>query len=275
MIVETYDELKFYVEMFCHGNSDLLILESVGGYGKSRLVREVMSKIPHVRIGVHATPLSLYTLGYRNRDLPIVFDDVDSLLSDENNVALLKMFAETSETKEISWLTTSSILKKQGIPERYETKSRVIIICNSFNELSKKIHALKDRGHYLIFKPSDEELLGKMNEIKKSHFEGISDEEKQKVYDLIKEYAKFCDFSLRTFVKGVMLYRECNHGKNLDWKSKLLKEMGINNKLVLISRCLDSFESDKERIDMWESNGFSKRSFYDYKAQLLQKCRGF
>ena len=57
-----------------------------------------------------------------------------------------------------------------------------------------------------------------------------------------------------------------------DWRKILLKEMNVNKKLVLIGSCLENYKDDKERIGEWENNGFSRRSFYDYKSKFVQKC---
>lgn len=247
MIIQTYEELKFYIEMFRNGNADLLVIEGSGGTGKSQLVNDVMKNTPHLKILSHITPMQLFILGYRYKDLPIVIDDVDCLLYNEQNISLLKMFCETREIKPIAWLSTHKLLSEIGIPQRYETRSKVIIISNDFDATTKKILALKDRGWHLEFNPTNNELLKKMNEIKENYKNGIAEHEKQKVYDLIEKYSKFCSFSLRTFMKGLMLYKECNHGKNLDWKSKLLKEMGINERLILSEKLLSEHNEERNK----------------------------
>ena len=165
MIISTYKELRFYIEMFKNGNADLLIIEGMGGLSKTRMVEEVMREQEYLKIVSHVTPMKLYTLGFQYQNKPIVFDDCDCLLQNDTNVALLKMFCETSETKEINWFTTSEILEREGVPSRYETRSKVIIICNSFNELTEKIAALRDRGWHLEFQPTNDEVLAKMREL--------------------------------------------------------------------------------------------------------------
>ena len=80
MIVKTYAELAFFLNMFKNGNTELLIVESRGGLGKSRFVEEVLSESPYLRILSHVTPMQMFILGYKYRDLPIVVDDVDAEL---------------------------------------------------------------------------------------------------------------------------------------------------------------------------------------------------
>jgi len=137
--------------------------------------------------------------------------------------------------------------------------------------IGSKISALKDRGWYLEFKPSDKELLNKMQEIINDVHVDVSLNAKQEVYNLIKKYSKFSNITLRTLIKGIFLYKECNSGKHLDWKSKLLNEMKVNPKLILINSLIEKHDSDKERIWEWETQGFSRRSYFDYKNKL--KCK--
>lgn len=91
------------------------------------------------------------------------------------------------------------------------------------------------------------------------------------MFNLIKNYSKFCDFSLRTFIKGLHLCTECKD-REISWQQILLTEMKINPKLVLVNDLISKFSQDKERVEEWEKKGFSRRSFYDYKNILVQKC---
>jgi len=271
MLVKTYSELAFFVNMFKNGNSDLLIIESKGGLGKSRFIESVMSEEPYLRILSHITPMQFFILGYKYKDLPIIVDDVDGLLNSDQTVSLLKMFCETTENKEVAWLTTHNLLNKLNIPQRYETKSKVCILTNDFQELTKKISALKDRGWHIEFKPSDSEILNKIKDIIPLVERKISYEEKLEVFNLIKQYSNFCEFSLRTFVKGVHLFNECKD-KEISWKTILLNDLKINPKLILLNNLLGTYKVDKERIEQWEKEGYSQRSYFDYKRLLVQKC---
>ena len=93
MIVKTYNELAFFINMFKNGNADLLVCESRGGLGKSRLIESIMSEEPYLRILSHITSMQMFILGFKYRNLPIIIDDCDGLLSNEETVSLLKMFS--------------------------------------------------------------------------------------------------------------------------------------------------------------------------------------
>ena len=75
------------------------------------------------------------------------------------------MLCNTDEFKQLSWWSTSPLLEANQIPSTYETKSKVVIVCNSFDELSAKVSALRDRGFRIEFRPTNEEILAKMKEI--------------------------------------------------------------------------------------------------------------
>ena len=270
MIIKTYSELAFFVNMFKNGNADLLVLESQGGRGKSRLVENIMAEEPYLKILSHISPMQMFILGYKYIDLPVVIDDCDALLRSEDNISLLKMFCETTPSKEIAWLTTHSLLNQQGIPQRYETKSRVCILTNNFKELTEKVSALKDRGWHIVFEPTDEELLKKIKEIISGVATDMSYEQKLEVYNLIKQYSKFCDFSLRTFIKGVQICKEVQN-KEIDWKTILLNDLQVNPKLVLLNTLIETYKEDNKIIEEWEKQGNSKRSYYDYRKLMINK----
>ena len=56
MIIKTYEELAFFIQMFKHNNAELLILESRGGIGKSSLVDEMLHEMPLRRFELRSQP---------------------------------------------------------------------------------------------------------------------------------------------------------------------------------------------------------------------------
>lgn len=272
MIIETYAELDFYLKMYRDNKIDLLVIESRGGLGKSRLVEDMFQKIHHIKINSHITALSLYFLGYDYADLPLIFDDVDSLLNNDISISLLKMLCETTKIKKVSWFSTSSLLREKGIPSSYETKSKILLLTNDFKILSKKIRALKDRSWHLEFIPTDEEVLNKINQIKGFVDVNSTNQEIDDVFNLISRYINFSVVSLRTFVKGLALRKYCNGSKVVNWEEILLKEMLVNKKLILIGDLLKNHNRD-ERIKIWEAKGMSRRSYYDYQTKFIQKSQ--
>lgn len=256
--VTTYKELEFYVKMFRDGNCDLLILESNGGYGKSSTVDKIMEETRHLKVLSHITPMQFYISGYLYKDCPTILDDVDTLVTNRENVALLKQYCETKPIKEISWFTTSKILSANNIPKRYETKSRVMIICNSFNILNKNVSSLSDRGFHVKFQPNKQELLNKIREIAANYRNEADTEE---IISIIEEYARFSKISLRTFVKAVFLWKQDKD----NFRKRLLQEMEINEKMILLDKLMQMYSTDKERLENWP---YGRATYYRYKNSL-------
>jgi len=273
MIIKTYKELQFYLEMFRNGNADLMILEGPGGLSKSKMSAEIMKEQQHLRIVSHVSPMRLYSLGFENLNLPIIFEDTDCLLQNDSNIALLKMFTDTNEVKEINWYTSSSMLDQENIPEKYETRSKCLIICNSFDAVSDKISALRDRGIHIRFFPTTIEILNKMKEILPEVHKDLTTEEKLRVYYVIEKYANVCDnLSLRTLVKGLALFKECKN-KGIEWQTLFLNNLELNQKLILLDSFMRQYKKEEDRIKAWEDAGFSKRSYYDYRNKLNAKLQ--
>ena len=79
-----------------------------------------------------ATPIGLYQTLYKYSDANcvLVFDDCDSILVDDVALNLLKGALDSGKKRKISWLSESSTLRREGIPDSFEFKGSVIFITN-------------------------------------------------------------------------------------------------------------------------------------------------
>ena len=59
-----------------------------------------------------------------------MFDDCDSILLDDVALNLLKGALDSGKKRKISWLSESSALRREGIPDSFEFKGSVIFITN-------------------------------------------------------------------------------------------------------------------------------------------------
>jgi hypothetical protein len=104
-----------------------------------------------------ATPIGLYQTLYKYSDsnCVIVFDDCDSILLDDVALNLLKGALDSGKKRKISWLSESSTLRREGIPDQFEFKGSVIFITNlKFDQMKSQklrdhLDALQSRCHYL------------------------------------------------------------------------------------------------------------------------------
>ena len=104
-----------------------------------------------------ATPIGLYQALYKYSDpnCVLVFDDCDSILLDDVCLNLLKGALDSGKKRKISWLSESSTLRREGIPDSFEFRGSVIFITNlkfdtmKSQKLRDHLDALQSRCHYL------------------------------------------------------------------------------------------------------------------------------
>ena len=104
-----------------------------------------------------ATPIGLYQTLYKYSDenCVLVFDDCDSILVDDVALNLLKGALDSGKKRKISWLSESSTLRREGIPDSFDFKGSVIFITNlKFDKMKSQklrdhLDALQSRCHYL------------------------------------------------------------------------------------------------------------------------------
>ena len=167
-IRERFDILTEMTKATVSGDIRAMIVSGPPGVGKSFGVeREIdkaclFDKLAGKRLKAEvvkgsATPIGLYQVLYKFSDenSVVVFDDCDSILLDDVALNLLKGALDSSKKRVISWLSESSALRREGIPERFEFKGSVIFITNlKFDKMKSQklrdhLDALQSRCHYL------------------------------------------------------------------------------------------------------------------------------
>ena len=214
IILTTYDTLKQYTDAFASGKISLLVLKGRGAIGKTYMIEQSTLQADCVNFNGHATPLSIYLKLYENPTQLVVFDDVDSLITNKITVALLKQVCEMKPDKIIRYNSTHKVEDKQ-IPSSFNSNNRVCLTCNDFKRVGKNIAALLTRAIFIDFQPSNLEVLlqiAKFDDLDKEIFSYLEDHAHQ-----IKE------LNFRTYIKCVELKQA-----NLDWKDYLTREYKID-----------------------------------------------
>ena len=150
------------------GDIRAMIVSGPPGVGKSYGVEQeiekatLFDKIAGKRLRAEvvkgsATPIGLYQALYKYSDenCVLVFDDCDSILLDDVCLNLLKGALDSGKKRKISWLSESSALRREGIPDSFDFKGSVIFITNlKFDKMKSQklrdhLDALQSRCHYL------------------------------------------------------------------------------------------------------------------------------
>jgi hypothetical protein len=125
------------------GDVRAMIVSGPPGVGKSYGVEKIVEaaclfdKISGKRLRAEvvkgsATPIGLYQTLYKysDKNCVLVFDDCDSILLDDVSLNLLKGALDTGKKRKISWLSESSTLRREGIPDQFNFNGTVIFITN-------------------------------------------------------------------------------------------------------------------------------------------------
>lgn len=256
--LKTYKELTDYVSAFGKKQLNLLIICSRGGLGKTFMTEEALIEHAPLIFTGHATPLGIYKeLQERNvedKEFITIFDDVDALLANKTNVALLKQVCDTREEKIIKYTSSSPLMK--DTPSSFETSCKVLMLVNDIKTEDRNLNALLTRGHLINFNPPDTEIL--------RHISTFAED--KPIINFIKKYAPFSkSLNLRIYKRAYEL-----KASGLDWQKTVLTELNIDERLYAIEQLLKKYKTDKEREKGFEPLG-SRANYYRYKKLFLSK----
>ena len=221
---DRFDMLEDMTRACKKGDVKAMIVSGPPGVGKSFGVEKVLGK--HDTIAALSdkparyqvvkgamSPIGLYCklFNYADKDNVLVFDDCDSIFTDELSLNILKAALDSKKTRTIHWNTDSFKLRNEGVPDSFEFKGSAIFITNlKFDKAKGKIRehlmALESRCHYIdLTIDTDRE---KMLRIKQIVRDGMLTEYKF-ADDLVQEIIDFVDInknrlrelSLRTVLK--------------------------------------------------------------------------
>lgn len=254
--LKDYNSLFEYMRAFGEKKLNLLIVVSRGGLGKTFIAEEALTEHGPITFTGHITPLGMYKeLIQRNKeekDFIVIFDDVDTLMLNKTNVALLKQLCDTREEKTIKYVTTSPVLR--DISPEFETSCKVLMLMNDVKTEDKNLDALLTRAHLINFNPPDTEIIRYMKTFG-------SDKE---ILDYIELFAPFSKtLNLRVYKRAIEL-----KAAGLDWKQEVANDLNIDERLFEIERLLRKYKTDQEREKHFSQ---SRPQYYRYKNLFMSK----
>jgi hypothetical protein len=191
------------------------LVETLGGAKKYEVVKGAMSAI-----GLY---VKLYK--YSSRDSVIVFDDCDSIFSDELSLNILKAALDSKKRRMIHWNTDSIKLRNEGVPDQFCFEGSAIFITNlKFDRARGKIRehlaALESRCHYMdLTINTDREKLLRIRQIVSDGMlaeYGFAPETVEEIVQFVADQKhRLRELSLRTVVKIADLVKAFP----LDWRA--------------------------------------------------------
>jgi hypothetical protein len=213
-IGKRFNALDVMARATAKGINRSLIVSGPPGLGKSfgieRAAEEIVGDFTHVK--GYIRPTGLYKTLYENR-FPsnlIVFDDIDSLFSDETSLNLLKAACDSSDVRRLSWLSNSVMEDDDGeeIPKNFEFEGSIIFITNidfeaqieKATKLAPHFDALMSRSHYLSLdiKNKRDYIVRIKQVLNAGMLDILSKEEKEEIVSFMEQnIAKMRELSLR------------------------------------------------------------------------------
>lgn len=220
---ERFSMLSEMTKAVKKGDVRAMIVSGPPGVGKSHGVEEVLDRYKmmedmggrktHEVVKGAMSALGLYVKLYKMADEGnvIVFDDCDSIFSDELSLNILKAALDSKKNRKIHWNTDSHKLRQEGIPDCFTFKASAIFITNlKFDKVKGKLRehleALESRCHYmdLTIDTEREKMLRIRQVIQDGMLSGynLSDEVKLDIIDFVDVNKKrLRELSLRTVLK--------------------------------------------------------------------------
>jgi hypothetical protein len=167
----------------------------------------------------------------------MIIDDTDTLLEQTESLEILKAALDSQGNKPVAWKKYSTVLAKEGIPDEFLYKGRLIIITNkhlSMNDTTKigsQLVPVRKRFQYFpAGLPSKEwEVLAMRKfvdsgDVRCFNERNIAKETQQEIMQFVEDNAdELGRISFRSLVQCVELYEA--HGE--DWQDMALISLGV------------------------------------------------
>lgn len=262
--IRHYDELLAVRNDFLVGNPwsgyklPFLIVVGPPGVGKSRQFEDAPKSF---YTNACASAVGIYAAAFKHLDKPLIFDDVDDLFGQPAVVSLFKALGTDRERKVVSWLKQNALLRAEGIPEQYETRSRLCVLLNDFPRLNANMAAIFDRAKTVVFAPSAQAVHWYTE-----RWFPTDDTTRQIWEHLGRNLGRITSPSCRWYTDAL---REARLGH--DWRAWLANQWGDEAPLTAeAGRIVRAFPAGAAREAEWtRSTGLSRRSYYHYQKLYL------
>ena len=131
---EKFQMVERYTQMIVDGHINALIVYGPPGSGKSHTITSMLDSLKAKYYLFKGSIKGTYELAktlYKYRDDEIlVFDDFDAVFKRKDSVNLLKAALEDTAVRQITYIDTKKVGKREKVPENFKFTSGVIVITN-------------------------------------------------------------------------------------------------------------------------------------------------
>jgi len=239
---------------------NLLVCSGDYGMGKSYRIIEFVddNEVDYAYVQSYATPLSFYKILHENKDKKmIIFDDVNSI-DHKIIVGLLKSacWGVLNGEREVSYYTTSDVMEREGLPEKFELKANIVLV---FNDKFEGYASIVNRGVCIDFNFSFDEKMKIFEEMKEEV--GIDEE-------ILEYIGRISDLTTRNLSIRSLVILSKLKDKGFDWKAFAKEILNTNEDKKVLIEMLNKHDTITEARDEWCAiMGKGKRTFFNKKKQ--------
>jgi hypothetical protein len=248
-----YEPIRRAIEKIIQGYSNLCMIKSPAGLGKSTVIEQELKGKNYVRINGDISEAYLYRILYENNGKIIWFNDLANLLSSVRTIGIFKAATETKSERSVSKGNYST--QQEDLPDSFICQSALIFDFNTLYSNSKKVkiefETLKSRGDYIELVFSKEDLERIFMKVAKNKWQ-------RKVTKFLLENIDYFGqeaLNLRTQYKAFKTYQYAIKNKK-DWKKEVKSE-------------LEQYRTEERKL-VYQLIGDAKIKMADFKRLLIK-----
>ena len=255
---DKYERFFNYLLTWLGGGIESLVIVGSPGVGKSWAVEELLEGRRHNLFSARQSALQVYKRIHDDPSIPIVFDDVSSLLRDDTMVDMMKNLCERG-TSTLRWGTDTP--KLEGRPKSFQCNAPVLILLNRIPARNPDLLAVLDRCHNFEFRPTKQQVIAYM----RSYFPDDGE-----LIDLLEGMA------VMPSVRTLILAREWEMSPHLDLHEELLAECGVPDSVHTLVDIMERFPKAEWRDRYMKATRQTDRQFRRNRRLATQvlACRG-
>jgi hypothetical protein len=156
--VDTYGRLERTYRSWVSRAIPMLLVVGRGGTGKTHEYEHLLPVGSYHLFRGRTSAYTMYKTVMEHPDIPIVFDDVESLMKDPASRDLMKQLAETTTPRVVRW-STNAVAEDQ---RTFHCTSNVLILANNLPKKDGNLDAITSRFDRILFDPTKAEVIARM-----------------------------------------------------------------------------------------------------------------
>ena len=259
-VEEYFDTLKTYTRMAARGEQNGVLVKARAGIGKSFQIEEVLKNEVEredshcwdysIKAG-YVSPMALYETLYEQQaeGNVLVLDDVEGVASSDTAASILKAALEgqgSTDKRFVEWDSNSNRLDEE-VPEQFEFRGSIIIVCNDVPSGNSHWQAVESRCMTYEMTFTFEERMDLIREVAKSPYESLTYEERMSVANWLTEHttSEMEHVDLRSLFKCFDL-KQSSVLDGEEWKRHAAEQLGIDKETIVAKELLREAETVSE-----------------------------